>query len=97
MLAKGTLFLLLVDFERALLAHAHIVEDRVGCSGIIVVVVIRQGQGVGMTCRHACRHLGPRRAVGADMGQDGRGRSARVVLERGGHPVRGTQASRNSA
>ncbi len=48
-----------------------------------------QGQGVGMACRHAGRHLDPCRVVGAGLGQNGRGRIARVVLERRRRPVIG--------
>src|SRR5947209_14276725 len=71
------------------LAYIYIIKECVGGIRGIIVVVADQGQCVGMTCRHAGRHLDPRRVVSAGLGQDGAGRITRVVLERCGCPVIG--------
>ena len=71
-----------------LLVYRDIIVEREGRIASEIVIAAGQGQGIGVTCDHASRHLHPRIVGIASSRQNGPGRSSRVVLECRCRPVK---------
>lgn len=74
------------------LDYNHIIEERIYRIARPAAIVTGQNQGIGMACCDAGRHPEPGVVIAAGLRQDNTGNASRVVLESGGHPVRGRRA-----
>jgi len=72
---------LALESQMISLVHCDIIKESIGRVARIVVVVTRQRQRIGMTGRHAGRHLDPRIVVGAGPGQNSLRGAGSVILE----------------